>query len=55
MIGIYIAILCLGMIMAIWGAYCVIKQNKFHFYGAIACVYGAAMIGVSLALMMCYL
>lgn len=41
--------------MAIWGAYCVIKQNKYYFYGAIACVCGAAMIGISLALMVCYL
>lgn len=35
MVGLYIAILCLGLVMAVWGGYCVIKQNKYHFYGAI--------------------
>lgn len=55
MIGIYIAILCLGLVMAVWGGYCVIKQNKYHFYGAIAGVCGSAIIGLILALMVCYL
>ena len=52
MVILYIAVLCLGLIMAVWGAYCVITQNKYHFYGAIACVYGAAMIGISLAFLL---
>lgn len=52
MVILYIAILCLGLIMALWGGYCVIKQNKYHFYGAIVGVYGSAIIGIVLALLL---
>lgn len=52
MAKIYIALLCLGLVMAVWGGYCVIKQNKYHYYGAIVGVYGSAIIGIVLALLL---
>ena len=52
MVIIYIALLCLGLVMAVWGGYCVIKQNKYHFYGAIVGVSGSAIIGIVLALLL---
>ena len=52
MIIIYIAVLCFGLVMAVWGGYCVIKQNKYRFYGAIVGIYGSAIIGIVLALLL---
>ena len=47
-----IIILCLGLLIAYWGGYCVVRQNRYRFYGALATVYGAAMIGLSLAFLL---
>lgn len=49
---IYIMILIIGLIISVLGAYCVIKQNKYHFYGAIMCVSGSAIIGLILAFLL---
>ena len=46
MVIIYIIVLCLGLIIAYWGGYCVVRQNRYSFYGAIAMAFGAAIIGL---------